>query len=494
MNRAVTLLLVALTLVTVFSCGKDSNSTGPTPVRPARTIYVDSASVDSIDGSQAHPYTTITSALGSAIAGDTILVAPGTYGAGETFPLHLKPGNILAGADRSTTVIQGPLLDENTGTSNPVTIRNLHFTSFAFNRNAATGVVTGTNLIKECLIDSNVSIAHGGGHHFDIDLSHIVGELSFTHDAGSSVNRVRSNQIDGGIVFATGDGATDSISNNQFWGGTFVYQSGSTDAHMGGNELHSTGFVDKSGPGSQIIEFNLFEYNGSGVFDSAGVVLKGSSVTFRRNTVHGFYGPALDATSGAPTLIQWNIIQVGNALYCARTKAGAGEIVGNDFIGGPCGLHDESAATLISYNTFYGSDTGLFCASSAIIRGNEVTGCSGPGMVLMGASGPVDSNYVQENGFGVVVTSGSPDLGGGAMGCAGYNYIARNNGYDLVNRSSDSIKAENNIWGYNVEVLIAHFEIYDQADDPSVGPVDFMPLWASAGYHESGLMSRDRQR
>jgi hypothetical protein len=494
MNREVTLLLAALTLVTVFSCGKDSNGTGPTPVRPARTIYVDSASVDSIDGSQAHPYSTITSALGSAIADDTILVARGTYGAGETFPLLLKPGNILAGADRSTTVILGPLLDENTGTSNPITIRNVHFTSFAFNRNAATGVVTGINLIKECLVDSNVTIAHGGGHHFTIDASHIVGELSFTHGAGNSVNRVRSNQIDGGIVFATGNGATDTLSNNQFWGGTFVYKSGNTDFFMGGNELHSVGFVDKSGPGSQVIEYNLFDYNGSMVIDSAGVVLKGSSVTFRNNSVHGFYGPALDASSGSPTIINSNIIQVQSASYCARTKAGAGEIVGNDFVGGPCGLHDESAATLIAHNTFYASDTGLYCASSAIIRGNEFSHCSSAAMVLMGASGPVDSNYVHENGNGIIVASGSPDLGGGAMGCTGYNNISRNNAFDLVNHSPDSIKAENNIWGYNVELLIGYFEIYDQADNPSFGPVDFMPFQAPGSYSESGLMSSDRQR
>jgi parallel beta-helix repeat protein len=59
---------------------------------------------------EAAPFKTITFALQQATAGTIIQLAPGTYAAGETFPLALKPGVILQGNESSkgaSILIQG---------------------------------------------------------------------------------------------------------------------------------------------------------------------------------------------------------------------------------------------------------------------------------------------------------------------------------------------------------------------------------------------------
>src|SRR5688500_17905353 len=50
-------------------------------------------------GTQPQPFRTITRAIATVLAGQTIQVAPGTYDAalGETFPLLLPPGTALLG-------------------------------------------------------------------------------------------------------------------------------------------------------------------------------------------------------------------------------------------------------------------------------------------------------------------------------------------------------------------------------------------------------------
>jgi parallel beta-helix repeat protein len=84
------------------------------PSRPlvaqATIIYVDaSRGQDSGAGSQAAPLRTVTAALQRAKAGNTVKLAPGTYNrqSGETFPLVLPEGVILAGEEgnRGQTVI-----------------------------------------------------------------------------------------------------------------------------------------------------------------------------------------------------------------------------------------------------------------------------------------------------------------------------------------------------------------------------------------------------
>jgi hypothetical protein len=70
----------------------------------ASTIYVDVGNTSGIeDGTQEHPYNTITEGLGVALNGDTVRVAAGTYK--ET--ISLKDGVKLRGAGPQITTIDG---------------------------------------------------------------------------------------------------------------------------------------------------------------------------------------------------------------------------------------------------------------------------------------------------------------------------------------------------------------------------------------------------
>jgi Protein of unknown function (DUF1565) len=76
----------------------------------ASTWYVAPGGSDSNDClSAGTPCATINAAIAKASSGDTVFALPGTYsdGTGETFPISVKPGIHLVGADRETTIIEG---------------------------------------------------------------------------------------------------------------------------------------------------------------------------------------------------------------------------------------------------------------------------------------------------------------------------------------------------------------------------------------------------
>jgi hypothetical protein len=88
------------------------------PASPqAATYYVDAVNGSNTigNGSAAAPWKTITYALSQAMNGDTVVIAPGLYDTalGETFPLTLKPDQILFGSGRDLSILSGT-------SSNPV--------------------------------------------------------------------------------------------------------------------------------------------------------------------------------------------------------------------------------------------------------------------------------------------------------------------------------------------------------------------------------------
>ncbi|MDA0949018.1 MAG: DUF1565 domain-containing protein, partial [Planctomycetota bacterium] len=75
----------------------------------AADLHVDPVNgVDAVGGgSQAQPYRTIGFASLQSVAGDVLVLRPGTYGlgSGESFPITLKAGTTLQGASSATTII-----------------------------------------------------------------------------------------------------------------------------------------------------------------------------------------------------------------------------------------------------------------------------------------------------------------------------------------------------------------------------------------------------
>ena len=71
----------------------------------------------------------------------------------------------------------------------------------------------------------------------------------------------------------------------------------------------------------------------------------------------------------------------------------------------------------------------------------------------------------------------------------GYNYIFANSNndtiYDLYNNTPDSIKAENNFWGTgNLSIIEQH--IFHKPDNPSLGFVDYMPIYIPVSVISNG--------
>lgn len=476
---AVVLSLLVFCFSCLIGCGSSSGSkgTGPAPVRAAKTVYVDIANSGSSDGTSAHPYKSITAALAAGVAGDTIRIAAGTYSTGETFPLNLKPGNVLIGVNRTQTLISGEIQDVNVGANAPISLQHLHFDGFTFGRDSARGTVTGTNTIHDCLVANDIQISHGGKHNFTIDTSQVNGRIIFNHGSGASHNCVRGVLTLGGIEFATASGATDSIIGNSITGDGLLYESGSTDAFIIGNSIHGGRLIDLSGAGIQIIAYDTigFQVN-TPIDDSSAVILKGLSVTFMHNMVDGSYASGIRALSGSPTIIDSNQIVTTHGAYGIMSKSGNGEIVGNMIVGGTCGLYDMSGASRIAYDTIYDADTGLYSTSQALISHNIIANCTGNGVILNQATGPFENNYIAGNLYGVRIVAGHSDLGGGAMGGVGLNYLQANTHYNLLNESVDSVFAKYNYWDHTTASDITANEIYDHEDNASFGPVIFEPF------------------
>lgn len=70
-------------------------------------IYVSPTGQDSHEGTSQFPLQTITRALQQSRPGDIVQLAPGTYQAGERFPLSVPPGVTIAGGASQSVIIQG---------------------------------------------------------------------------------------------------------------------------------------------------------------------------------------------------------------------------------------------------------------------------------------------------------------------------------------------------------------------------------------------------
>lgn len=76
-------------------------------IRAMSVVYVSSTGQDSHEGTAQFPLKTVTRALQQARPGDVLQIAPGTYTAGEQFPLKVPAGVTVAGTAGQSVVISG---------------------------------------------------------------------------------------------------------------------------------------------------------------------------------------------------------------------------------------------------------------------------------------------------------------------------------------------------------------------------------------------------
>lgn len=152
---------VAVCAASSMGCDTTTGSCVACDALPANgtDFYVDATSFAGATGTATCPFTTITAALTAANASSAtnkkIHVAPGTYAAGETFPLTVRGGISLLGAGAATTTIQG------TGALNHGTAGGT-FNDTSLNVTIVTGDQAGTSTISGFTITNTLATPMGG--------------------------------------------------------------------------------------------------------------------------------------------------------------------------------------------------------------------------------------------------------------------------------------------------------------------------------------------
>jgi hypothetical protein len=485
-------------------CGGDDGGTGPEIVT-VDSIYVDVHSFGTPDGTSASPYNTLTEAISVAAAGDVLIILAGEYDGAETFPIDLKPELTLQGEDATTTLIRGSIRDMNVDDSRAVVLKDLSCEGFTFGRNAAPGTPTDVNIIKRCIIQGDVEIAHGGGHSFTVDSCGVTGDVTFGHGSGDCRDAIRWSTVDGtvsfssaeaattdglvqviiecevdeGIFFNSGAGAADTIIECDIDSVGISYKSGNANAYIAYNTIDNGRIIDKSGSGDQYIVHNNITCKALGLEeDSACVFASGASDIVTHNTISALFGAdGIVARSGYPTIIDSNSINVSGGGQCIFTESAAGQVVGNSVTGGAVGLTDSSGALLVAFNQISRCGTGTIVSSAARYLHNTISECTMDGMIIEYSGQAIDSNTVIDNsGAGIRILEADTDFGGGPYSGFGGNTITGNTAWDFVNESADTVWAKFNFWDHADSGSVDASDIYDKEENASSGPVIFMPL------------------
>jgi hypothetical protein len=473
MKRYLLILCGITLLLFVVNCSK-SSSTNSTPLPDLFVDVLNQSGVE--DGSEGHPYNTISEAIAVAVPGQVIFIDSGTYEE-IPIPLYIKAGITLRGQTAATTIIATQLSDSCNSILS-IVIENLTCQGFLFNRAIASGTPTAFNIIRNCIVYGDIELLHGGNHKFIISNNEIHGSIDVAHGQGTSVNIIKNNGMVGSISLMHGACITDTVSNNTIAGGDIVDRSGQCNTYIIGNAIAGGRIIDRSGQGIEIIRDNTITFVAyTGEPDSAGIKSAGSSATIIRNQINVVGGDGIYAISGSPTIIDSNTIAVNGVGIGLYTVSGTGEIIGNTITGGLFGIYDQSGATLVSYNFIDSAETGVYASGAGRYSYNTITHCTSDGMVLHGVRGPIEGNTINNNqGYGILIQLGAPDLGGGADNCIGGNRLLHNVRCDLLNWTANPIKAENNQWDHNDAAGIDSEDIIDDEENANYGQVDFEPF------------------
>ncbi len=162
------------------------------------------------------------------------------------------------------------------------------------------------------------------------------------------------------------------------------------------------------------------------------------------------------------------------------SSAGSGVITGNQIDGGKIGYMSSSGATLFEDNKITNCHYGFFSNGNEEVKNNEISNCSGHGMVLFGVKGPITNNNIHHNDSTGIFMIFPCDLGGGEHNGPGQNKLQNNGYYDLiVNYQSlehDTIFARNNFWDHNTIENILSYDVYcEDCENIFINVLNFNP-------------------
>ncbi|MFO7874624.1 MAG: T9SS type A sorting domain-containing protein [Bacteroidales bacterium] len=261
---------------------------------------------------------------------------------------------------------------------------------------------------------------------------------------------------------------------------------------------------------------------------SAAINLSGSNPVIRHTLFLENAGAAIGSganTQASPEIMQNDFIRNGTAnTNRPQINMGPGgadtlRIVGNYIEGehtmaGGIGLSNVMAAgstiALIKDNHIVDNRYGLAAIGNqitALIQHNELIDNDIQGDPMLGGSGLnfigntsnqayVYNNTITGNLWGITIQNDAqPNLGEADSEIpTGYNVIENNsnndNIYGLYNNTPNPVFAQNNYWGTDNEDEAADY-IVDQADDPDLGEVTYLPVWVPDNRIESYILEAD---
>jgi hypothetical protein len=310
------LLLIATSLLAV------------SPAQGASTLVVDDDSVECPGAG----YATIGTAIAAALAGDTIVVCPGTYAEDVTVNKQLFINGAQAGVDA-----RGRAAAESVVTPTAA--------GFKF-----VGGSAGTTIDGFTISGGTHGITSSSGPIDDVSILNNVidgftGTAMFMNDSGIDIT-VDQNAIDafskaggGGIVHFD----TDTFDGLHFTNNTVQGYGGGTGFFVDGTQN-----IDASVNRDPLIDGNLFDGSGTGMNLGRGAFVGGtiSNNTYSNNLFDGLQGGIQDTT------IEFNTFSDNGRFGLALTSFGAGL---------PYGAQD----TLVTDNEFTGN--GFAMAGSALL-------------------------------------------------------------------------------------------------------------------------------
>jgi len=482
----------------------------------AAIYYVDASNTSGIEnGTIGQPFNTIKEGIIAASAGDTVMIAQGTYTpddswSGNEHTLLLKAGVKLIGESRENTFIDGIIVDQELSNL-AIYLERLSFETFCFARASHAGPFDDLNVIRNCAT-TNINLAFAAGlpvndttpganYGFLIEDNDLgtEGSIEFNQGAGVSELNVTGNTC-GSIWIKSGAGYTYLIDANTIQYGIWdksaantttishnVILNGTIDDESGGNQY---------GVEDEIIENNTITAgeNSPAFIDEewkAGISLSSRSATVRNNTITCTGRVSgIRSKAGAPLNILNNVIDLDEAV--AQTPdpyddvigifnySGKGSVKGNSVHGGSYGYYSKAGTVEFSGNTIEDAISGFYSMGAEVVHHNTIRNCKGDGMILDGLKGPVFSNAVKDNeGSGILVQRVPIDLGGGADNCPGLNVITGNGNYDLyvraINASVMRLYACYNVWDHQDTLEVMQYDIRDGIDSTGLVIVNFTP-------------------
>ena len=189
---------------------------------------------------------------------------------------------------------------------------------------------------------------------------------------------------------------------------------------------------------------------------------------------------------------------IGNYIEGEYTMAGGIAVANLMSVGHTVALIKDNYVV----NNRYGY-AGLGSQITSIIQNNHFIDNNIQGEPMLGGSGLnfaggttnqafIKNNIIKGNLWGVTIQNNArPNLGQNGNELTGYNVIENNINtgtiYGLYNNTPESIFAQHNYWGTDDPVVAAGY-IVDQDDNPSLGPVTFLPIWVPENLIESFVL------